>query len=156
MRFSRFSTGIPDRVFSSSSRRFRSDSIAMVLRLVFADYLSRRSGQCRRPFFKMEATKRAVAGSGVCDLHGALGKSVSLGIGREDRTNSPNKAGAYATTGVGASGVVRLPARVHISAIRPRSFPGSSGFVKHPFMPACRQRSRYSFVTWAVRPKITG
>ena len=42
------------------------------------------------------------------------------------------------------------------SATRFRSFSGSSGFVKHPFIPARRQWSRYSTSAWAVSPNITG
>ena len=59
-------------------------------------------------------------------------------------------------TGDTASAVVLASACADSSAIRLRSISGSSGFVRHPFIPAPRQASRYSFAAWAVRPKIAG
>ena len=59
-------------------------------------------------------------------------------------------------TRLGSRLAPRRTAGAATPASRLRSFSRSSGFVRYPFMPACRQMSRYSAVACAVSPKMTG
>jgi hypothetical protein len=86
-------------------------------------------------------------------LAGNTATAPTAGEAGRKVTSATHDAGS---TVVATGQTVPLWARVDSSATRLRSFSGSSGFVKHPFIPARRQRSRYSTSAWAVRPKIAG